>query len=44
MHGKKIIREYIKNKWYVGMLLQPLNWFSQVRTQGCLLVTNDKLT
>jgi hypothetical protein len=44
MHGKKKTREYQKSKWYAGMLLQPLNWFSQVKTQGCLLVTTDKLT
>jgi len=41
---EKISRGYQKSKWYVGMLFQPLNRFSQVRTQGCLLVTIDKLS
>jgi hypothetical protein len=41
---EKIGRGYQKKKWYAGMILQPLNWFSQVRIQGCLLVNTDKLS
>ncbi len=45
MHGKnQISRGYQKSKWYAGMLFQPLNWFSQVSTQGCLLVATNKLS
>ncbi len=44
IHGKKMTKGYQKSKWYVGMLLLPLNWFSQVRTQRCLIVTIDKLS
>ncbi len=40
----KITRVYQKNKWYTGMLILPLSWFSQVGIQGCLLVTTDKLS
>jgi len=41
---EKKSRGYQKSKWYAWMLLQPLNWFNQIRTQGCLLVITDKLS
>ncbi len=45
MHGKdQINRGYQKSKWYARMLFQPFKWFSQIRTQGCLLVTTNKLS
>ncbi len=28
----------------MGMLLLPMSWFGQVGTQGCLLITTDKLS
>jgi len=32
------------NKWYMKMLLIPLNWFNQMGTQGCLFIKTDKLS
>jgi hypothetical protein len=40
----RITKGYQKSKWYAGMLLLPLSSFSQIKTQGCLLIIIDKLS
>jgi hypothetical protein len=32
------------SKWYMKMLLMSLSWFNQMGIQGCLFITNGKLS